>query len=476
MTFFGVMTASHHPTCKIQTVQIREIDKVPARRENSGGAVSGHMPILALNWGTITTCTIDILGRFNLREGVVRMATDPSAGSTMRNRGTVVSQLVEPSLAQQPFELAECKGLGHPDVLCDGIAERVSHEYAKWCVAEFGQVLHHNFDKVLLAGEETSVTFGSGAMLAPIRIIVGGRATAAFNGRPIPVESIVTSAVANYLRETVRHLDPSEHCLVQSLVHQSDPQLADLVLHGLANDSISCCAFWPRTPLENTVFESTHYINHELSAALPIGEDVKVSGFRAGQSLTLVISLPFLATETSSLEEYIEYKAQAHKYISQFASSLSECAVDLTLNAADNLASRKVYITLTGTSAENADDGSVGRGNRANGIVAPLRPSSAPPAGKNPLTHPGKLYNFVAMQLAKDIVDRIEEVIECRVLLFIAIGQPLRTPTVMNIGVRTTESVLKSATTQEVVRIAQLSFENIDLARHHLQSPQVRLY
>jgi len=74
----------------------------------------------------------------------------------------VVSSILEQSIENQRFELAECKGLGHSDVLCDGIAERISFDYVQWCVAHLGGVLHHNFDKILLVAGQSEVNFGHG--------------------------------------------------------------------------------------------------------------------------------------------------------------------------------------------------------------------------------------------------------------------------------------------------------------------------
>jgi S-adenosylmethionine synthetase len=56
-----------------------------------------------------------------------------------------------------PIEMVERKGIGHPDTLCDNIAERVSREYTRWCQENLGGILHHNFDKVQLVAGEVDV-------------------------------------------------------------------------------------------------------------------------------------------------------------------------------------------------------------------------------------------------------------------------------------------------------------------------------
>ena len=65
-------------------------------------------------------------------------------------------------------------------------------------------------------------------------------------------------------------------------------------------------------------------------------------------------------------------------------------------------APRASYLSLTGTSAEDADSGQVGRGNRANGLIAFSRPTGGEAtAGKNPVAHAGKVYSVLSHRLAR---------------------------------------------------------------------------
>jgi len=74
-------------------------------------------------------------------------------------------------------------------------------------------------------------------------------------------------------------------------------------------------------------------------------------------------------------------------------------------HTADGDTPESIYLTVTGTSAEAGDDGEVGRGNRANGLITPYRPMSLEAtAGKNPVTHVGKIYNVLAQRIAAGIV------------------------------------------------------------------------
>jgi S-adenosylmethionine synthetase len=63
---------------------------------------------------------------------------------------------------EEPIEVVERKGLGHPDSICDAIAERVSVRLCEVYRDRFGIILHHNVDKVLLVGGAARPQLGGG--------------------------------------------------------------------------------------------------------------------------------------------------------------------------------------------------------------------------------------------------------------------------------------------------------------------------
>ncbi|MDF2119248.1 methionine adenosyltransferase, partial [Roseiarcaceae bacterium H3SJ34-1] len=88
----------------------------------------------------------------------------------------------------------------------------------------------------------------------------------------------------------------------------------------------------------------------------------------------------------------------------------------------------------TGTSAEAGDDGEVGRGNRVNGLITPCRPMSLEAAaGKNPVTHVGKIYNIVARELAESLVATVPEIAAAQCLMVSRIGAPVIRPALVQI-------------------------------------------
>ncbi len=106
-----------------------------------------------------------------------------------------------------PFEVVERKGSGHPDTLCDAIAEGVSRAYSQYCLQHYGVVLRHMVDKIALSGGATKVWFGGGEMLQPIRLYLNCRFTRAFQQERIPYLEIAKDAIHTQLRAVFPSLD-----------------------------------------------------------------------------------------------------------------------------------------------------------------------------------------------------------------------------------------------------------------------------
>jgi len=99
------------------------------------------------------------------------------------------------------------------------------------------------------------------------------------------------------------------------------------------------------------------------------------------------------------------------------------------------------------------DDGSVGRGNRVNGLITPNRPMSLEAAsGKNPVTHVGKVYNLLAGKIAREIHEETGGFAEVKILS--QIGKPIDKPQ--------TVSVETDVEDEDVIEeIIQRNLENI---------------
>ena len=104
----------------------------------------------------------------------------------------------------------ERKGRGHPDTLTDGLAERLSARYCGYTADRFGSILNHNFDKVGLLGGQSSVEFGRGRMLRPVRVLLNGRAADRFGEDTIPLRSLLTGWAREFLTQELPLLNPDQ--------------------------------------------------------------------------------------------------------------------------------------------------------------------------------------------------------------------------------------------------------------------------
>ena len=384
----------------------------------------------------------------------------------MAERNIVVAEATGQFIEDMPVEIVERKGIGHPDSLCDGIAERISVEYTTWCQENLGVLLHHNFDKVQLVAGEVEVGYGGGHLLKPIRIQIAGRGTPTFQGQKVPMDTIAIQAAKQHVRETMRYLDPDKHMVIDSYAGRGAEELQYVVDHVTANDTSFGVSHWPRSGLEHVVYETAQFINYDLINQFPVGEDVKVMGLRRDDEMTLTIAMPFIATQIQNAVQYEEVKRAAEAAIQDYASQLDERKVKVMVDTADDVANDAVYLTLTGTSAEMGDDGEVGRGNRVNGVIAPFRSTSLEaPCGKNPISHVGKVYNLLALLTAQDIVAQVPAVKEVTVYLLSQIGAPLDQPLVANALVRPVDGALSPTIQEDVQAVIDERLANVSDVR-----------
>lgn len=350
-------------------------------------------------------------------------------------------------VSRQRVEYVERKGIGHPDSLIDGIVDATSHalsrEYLDKCDST---ILHHNVDKGLIIGGASKATFGYGKITKKIEVIVTGRATDRYKGVRIDVNEIAREVATKYLKENTRYLDVKNEVTFVSKIAKGSADLTDLFVRGkgkdvpLANDTSFGIGFAPLTDTERLVLETERYLNgNSYKHSMPsVGEDIKVMGLRNGNEITLTIAIAFVAKLVKNLDQYISYKERIRKDVSRFAEKLVGKEVAVHINAADPEDGDAVYLTKTGLSCEAGDDGSVGRGNRVNGLITPFRPMSLEAAaGKNPVSHIGKIYNILATEIAKDIVDQYPSILECNLAIMSQIGKRIDQPLNLNIDIAT---------------------------------------
>lgn len=359
----------------------------------------------------------------------------------MINKNIVVTKAEYTPAPQELVELVERKGLGHPDSLIDGIVENISRELCKAYINDFGRILHHNVDKGQICGGGTHVEFGGGKFLKPIYVLLSGRATQNVDGVKIASQHIALKATKDYL-QNIRNLDIENDVIVDSRISEGSRDLVELFLRGprvpFSNDTSFGTGYAPLDELEKLVLESEKMLNtKDYKRSHPeIGEDIKVMGMREGDRIKLTVACAFVSKYVGNLDAYITKKQNLKKTIEEFAEKITNKPVKVLVNTADDEKGGSVYITLTGTSAEMGDDGSVGRGNRANGLITPYRSMTLEAtAGKNPVNHVGKIYSVLAFQIADQIANECKDVNDVTVTLLSQIGKPINEPHVASIGI-----------------------------------------
>jgi S-adenosylmethionine synthetase len=161
-------------------------------------------------------------------------------------------------------------------------------------------------------------------------------------------------------------------------------------------------------------------------------------GVRVEGRSELTVACAFVDRHVPDLDAYLDARRRAADVARHAASAALGAEPAVEVNSADDPAADSVYLTVTGTSAEAGDDGQTGRGNRGNGLITPGRPMTLESiAGKNPITHVGKLYNVAATRIAEALVSEIEGLREAHVLLVSRIGAPIERPQVVHLRLST---------------------------------------
>jgi S-adenosylmethionine synthetase len=368
-----------------------------------------------------------------------------------------------------PNEIVERKGTGHPDAICDALAEAASQALCRLYRESVGIILHHNVDKVLLRGGDARPAFGGGQMVEPIEIFLAGRATRRFRGIELPVEPLVEQACRSWLHNHLRYLDADAHVRLHILLRPTSHALNELFQEqhaagiALANDTSYGVGYAPLSALESTVYAVERHLNGpRLKAVHPeIGEDIKVMGVRRDDTSRLTVALAFVDGQINNAEDYLAKKARLRDELTQFAGERLGADVSVDINTADAPPDR-LYLTVTGTSAEAGDDGEAGRGNRTNGLITPYRPMTMEcVAGKNPVSHVGKLYNLAAGLIAADITRAIGEVAAAECYLVSQIGQPIDRPQLVELRIRLARGASMARLRSRIEQIAAAQLKRV---------------
>jgi len=384
----------------------------------------------------------------------------------------LVDQTKRLPIEAQSLEIVERKGKGHPDTICDAIAESISLQLSQAYQSAFGRILHHNVDKCMLVAGQVKLQPGKGRVIKPMRMIIGGRASSGVGRKVIPISEVAIETAQNWIKSNLPHVNPIKHMSYQMELQPTSVELGNIFERGSdllpANDTSAGVGYAPLTPIEQFVLRVENYLNSAgFKAEHPeTGQDVKVMGVRMDRHLSLTVAMPFLAKKIDSEKHYFEAKKYALQHLQEFIHQQPHgCQrVEVKLNALDrvNQGLKGMYLTLLGTSAEQGDSGQVGRGNRVCGLISLNRPMSMEAAaGKNPVSHVGKIYNVWARELAQKAYAQIPGVRDVTVWMVSRIGAPVNQPLVVSAQVEVKKGYSSKRLSGEVQEL--ITYELTDM-------------
>jgi S-adenosylmethionine synthetase len=391
-------------------------------------------------------------------------------------RAFVIEALRSTPVAQRRIELVERKGIGHPDTICDSLVEAISVGLNAMYLERLGAIPHYNIDKAMLVAGQCAKGFGWGEVTRPMELIVGDRAMLRVDGTSLPVEDTARGAVNAWVGAHLPHVRPAKDLVTRTVLAAGSEELRRIFKdrEGViaSNDTAAASGYAPLSPTEELVLSVEGFLNsREFKARFPdTGQDVKVLAVRDGEGVGLTVAMPFLCRDTASERAYFTRKSEVLEALDgRFAAV--PFLIDWRLNCLDRegAGTEGVYLTVTGTSAEDADSGQVGRGNRVNGLIAFQRPTGGEAApGKNPVAHVGKIYSVLSHRLARLIHARCPALVEVYVHLSARIGEPVDSPWTgvqvvlpAGTGIDDVEGAIRAVVEAEVARMPDFRAELI---------------
>jgi S-adenosylmethionine synthetase len=386
--------------------------------------------------------------------------------------GIRVNELHQVPIEEQDLEIVERKGIGHPDHICDAIMNEVSVTLSKEYLKRYGHVQHHNIDKALLAAGEVQRRYGGGEVKRPMLMVFGDRATYDVDGDPIPVDELAVDTAKKWLRKNLRFVDPDRHVRYQVELKKGSAALTDIFkrqgkYYG-ANDTSAAVGYAPLSKTEQIVLQTERYINSPgFKKEFPeTGEDVKIMASREGRDLTLTVALAFVDKFIENESQYFKKKEAVEENVNRFVRSRVKFdSANVNINTLDKRGRGMdgIYLTVLGTSADDGDGGQVGRGNRPTGVIPLNRPTcSEAAAGKNPVSHVGKIYNLLTYEIANRVYEKVSGVKEVYVWLLSQIGRPINEPKVAGVELILEKGVEFKPASKLATEIVRAELDNIN--------------
>ena len=333
---------------------------------------------------------------------------------------------------QTDFEVVERKFRGHPDSIADMVAQSFTQKYIHHAWKTFPELSNQYFpnfsaDKVVLSGASGKFAGGKYVMTKPIDALLIGKITQRIGDVTIDVDKIFEASLEEILSRCLGHDNYKNH-LVRKTYSASlagtdhdkgfyDPFSVDNLLDILktethANDTVFVVAYSPLSVSEKlTIYLDNLTASDVFRNKYPeIGSDIKVMIRRRASNFEITMCLPVFPEKVSDSLVYEQIIKSAkdfllekiEEFILSNAKFFGSSVVKLHINTKDT--ADKKYYAIWGTSLSKGDIGAVGRGNRQQGFISGLRPSTNEAmSGKNPNHFAGIIYQLVAEQISQQI-------------------------------------------------------------------------
>ena len=334
---------------------------------------------------------------------------------------------INPECSQ--FEIVERKFRGHPDTMADLVAQLFIKKYIKSSWNLFPELENKFFpncfaDKISLAGATTDNNLSLPQVITPIQTVLMGKITQSIGDKKIPIFDILKDSVESVLSQVLvdknclQHIEYKDFSVKRAGVdHHIDfynPKSIDQLLtimhqETLANDTAFVVSYTPYTFTENIVrYIESITLSPDFMEKFPyIGTDIKCMAIRKSNDLDITLCIPICPSPYSiplydsilkDVKEYINILI--NKYVQE-----QNCGIintSLSINTKDTKDSK--YFALWGSAISKGDIGCVGRGNRPQGFISAMRPSSVEAfSGKNPNHFSGIIYQLVADEISRNI-------------------------------------------------------------------------
>ncbi|MBT6605783.1 S-adenosylmethionine synthetase, partial [Candidatus Bathyarchaeota archaeon] len=101
-------------------------------------------------------------------------------------------------------------------------------------------------------------------------------------------------------------------------------------------------------------------------------------------------------------------------------------------------------------------------GNNVAGVIPLNRPMSAEAAaGKNPVSHVGKIYNALSYRISNRIVEDVSGVREVYVWILSQIGKPINEPSVVSAQIVPAEGVELESVNKQIDEVIAKEFDHL---------------